>query len=253
MSSSNVQSHQDRSNIAKLKREADGSMKRPPSTFRNTIEKDGEFPPEKAWATRTLIVRQLKGLEDIISLTVTSPRMDPDGWPFANVDDFPGAEIDPLYNSKHIKDLYLKVDPDFSGRFTVPILWDKQKSTIVNNESSEIIRIFNSAFNHLLAREKAEIDLYPEVHRAEIDELNKWVYDTVNDGVYKAGFAASQSAYEAAVVPLFDSLDRLEKILAGKDYLIGDRLTEADVRLFVTINNPTRVVPLGPVPSILPL
>ncbi len=106
--------------------------------------------------------------------------MDPDGWPFANVDDFPGADNDPLHNSKHIKDLYFKVDPNFSGRFTVPILWDKQKSTIVNNESSEIIRIFNSAFNHLLPREKAEIDLYPEVHRAEIDELNKWVYDTVN-------------------------------------------------------------------------
>ena len=146
------------------------------------------------------------------------------------------------------------------NRFTVPVLWDTKHETIVNNESSEIIRIFNTAFNHLLPADKATLDLYPEELRSQIDELNGWVYDTVNsaclavltyeltvmsypcaahrrlaDGVYKSGFARSQQAYEDAVYKLFDSLDRLETILTGKDYLVGDRLTEADVRLFVTI------------------
>ena len=143
---------------------------------------------------------------------------------------------------------------------TVPLLWDKKHNTIVNNESSDIIRMFNTAFNNLLPKDRAELDLYPQAHRAEIDELNEWVYHTINspcispasittlltifpDGVYKAGFAKTQQAYEAAVIPLFESLDRLENVLTGKDYLVGDRLTEADVRLFVTIVN---VLPLYP-------
>ncbi|KAM5543471.1 hypothetical protein V8D89_002722 [Ganoderma adspersum] len=234
------------SDISKGKTEPDGSFKRKASSFRNFIEKGGEFAPEKdryhlyvsyacPWATRTLIVRKLKGLEDFIDVSVVSPKMGGNGWPFANVDAFPGADVDPLYGSHHIKDLYLSAKPDYDGRFTVPVLWDKQKKTIVNNESSEIIRIFNTAFNDQLPSDKAKLDLYPAPLRKEVDELNEWVYDTVNNGVYKSGFASTQQAYEAAVVPLFQSLDRLEKILQGKDYLVGGQLTEADVRLFVTI------------------
>ncbi|OBZ67651.1 Glutathione S-transferase omega-like 2 [Grifola frondosa] len=279
------------SDITKMKPEEDGSFKRRASSFRRFIKKGGEFEPEKGryhlyvsyacpWATRTLITRVLKGLENFIDVSIVSPHMGCDGWPFANVDAFPGATTDPLHNAEHVKDLYLRADPEYDGRFTVPVLWDKKTGTIVNNESSEIIRMFNSAFNALLPADKAAVDIYPEAHRAEIDGINEWVYDTVNNGVYKAGFASTQAAYEAAVVPLFASLDRLEKMLTGKDYLVGDRLTEADVRLFVTIlywNNPAfsmtcnfehikthyywshtfinphRVIPVGPIPNILPL
>jgi len=238
--------HQIQSDIGVMKVEDDGSFKRKASTFRNWIKKGGEFEPEKGryhlyvsyacpWATRTLIMRKLKGLEDFISVTVVSPRMGAHGWPFKDADDFPDADVDSINGAKHVKDLYLGVQPDYSGRFTVPVLWDKKTKTIVNNESSEIIRMFNYEFNELLPEDKAKLDFYPEELRKDIDELNDWVYDTVNNGVYKSGFATSQTAYEAAVVRVFESLDRLEKILTGKDYLIGDRLTEADIRLFVTI------------------
>ncbi|KAH9050926.1 glutathione S-transferase [Lactarius deliciosus] len=299
------------SDIAKSTTEADGSFKRAASSFRNFVQAGGQFPPEKdryhlyvsyacPWATRTLILRKLKGLEDIIPFTVVSPRMGTDGWPFASVDQFPGTDDDPLYQSQHVKDLYLRADPNFTGRFTVPVLWDKKQHTIVNNESSEIIRMFNSDFNSLVPEDKAKLDFYPEGLRKEIDELNEWVYDQINNGVYKAGFATTSQAYRAAV-----------GILKDKTYLIGDRLTEADIRLFVTIIrfdpvyvshfkcnlrtirygypnihlwlrrlywqndafqstadfehikthyfwshphiNPTRVVPIGPVPHILPL
>ncbi|KZT69201.1 glutathione S-transferase [Daedalea quercina L-15889] len=234
------------SDFSKMDRGQDGAFNRPPSQFRDWIEQGSKFEPEKEryhlyvsygcpWATRALIMRQLKGLEVFIPVTIVSPRIDEHGWPFANIDPFPGAEVDPLYSANHLKDIYLRVAPDYEGRFTVPVLYDKKTETIVNNESSEIIRIFNSAFNHLLSADKAKLDFYPEHLRKEIDELNTWVYDTVNNGVYKSGFAASQSAYEKAVYPLFESLDRLEKILDGKDYLIGNQLTEADIRLFVTI------------------
>lgn len=161
--------------------------------------------------------------------------MGANGWPFANVDKFADADVDPLYNSEHVRDLYFKADPNYSGRFTVPVLWDKKNHTIVNNESSEIIRIFNTAFNEMISEDKAGIDIYPQALRAEIDSINEWVYDTVNNGVYKAGFAKTQEAYQKAVIPLFDSLDRLEKMLTGKDYLVGGVLTEADIRLWVTI------------------
>ncbi|KAM6503265.1 Glutathione S-transferase, C-terminal-like protein [Amanita muscaria] len=234
------------SDPSELKTEADGSFKRPASTFRNSIEKGGEYEPERdryhlyvayscPWATRALIMRKLKGLEDIISVTVVSPRMDVHGWPFANVDNFPGADTDPLYESQHIKDLYLMASPDYQGRFTVPVLWDKKTHTIVNNESSEIVRIFNSAFNELLPEGKAILDFYPKALRKEIDELNEWIYDSINNGVYKTGLATQQEAYEKAVTKVFEGLDEVEKILTGKDYLLGDRLTEADIRLFVTI------------------
>ncbi|KAF7319088.1 Glutathione S-transferase [Mycena chlorophos] len=226
--------------VNKLQREPDGSFKRVQSTFRNFIEPGGKFEAEKdryhlyvsygcPWATRTLIVRKLKGLESIIPVTCVSPRLSKDGWAF------PGTDVDPLFNASYIKDIYLRADPDFSTRFTVPVLWDKKLGTIVNNESSEIIRIFNSAFNHLLPAEKAALNLYPENLRAEIDQINEWVYTDINNGVYKAGFASTQSAYESAVIKLFESLDRVAEILKGRDFLVGEQLTEADVRLFVTI------------------
>ena len=173
--------------------------------------------------------------------------MGANGWPFASVDPFPAANEDPLFQSEHIKDIYLRVDPSFNGRFTVPVLFDKKKNTIVNNESSEIIRMFNSEFNHLLPADKAAIDLYPEDLRAEIDEVNAWVYDDINNGVYKSGFATSSDAYRAAVVKVFAALDRVESMLDGKTYLVGDRLTEADVRLFVTIVRKAGREPYRPV------
>ncbi|KAF8182064.1 glutathione S-transferase [Pholiota molesta] len=308
--------------ITKMKREPDGSFKRADSAFRNQIEKGGRFEPAPdryhlyvsyacPWATRTLIVRKLKGLEDLIPVSVVSPHMGANGWPFASVDSFPGATIDPLYQSEHMKDLYFKADPNYGGRFTVPVLWDKKTHTIVNNESSEIIRIFNTAFNEFIPKEKAALTYYPEELRAEIDKINDFVYPGINNGVYRSGFATTQAAYEKAVTEVFDALDKAEKILEGKDYLVGGRLTEADIRLFVTIIrfdpvyvghfkcnfrtirdgyptihrwlqklywnipafkectnfehikthyywshqtiNPTRIVPLGPVPNILPL
>ncbi|KAI4528924.1 hypothetical protein K525DRAFT_244802 [Schizophyllum commune Loenen D] len=227
----------------------DGSYQRPASQFRSTIEKKGQFPPERdryhlyvsyscPWATRTLIVRKLKGLEDIISFTPVVPRLGQQGWPFYNEADeyttHPGAEPDPLYGSSHVKDLYFRAQSDYNGRFSVPVLWDKKQHTIVNNESSEIIRIFNTAFNELLAPEFAAVDLYPSELRPKIDELNEWIYPQINNGVYRAGFATTQEAYEKAVLGLFDGWDKVEKILSTNEYLLGDRLTEADVRLWVT-------------------
>ncbi|OSX61179.1 hypothetical protein POSPLADRAFT_1146149 [Postia placenta MAD-698-R-SB12] len=234
------------SDIGKMPSSSDGSFNRKPSTFRNFIEKGGKFEPEKGryhlyvsyacpWATRALIMRKLKDLEDFIDVSVVSPRMGSDGWPFATADAFPDADADPLFGAQHIKDLYLRVNPEYDGRFTVPILWDKHTGAIVNNESSEIIRMFNSAFNDLLPGDAAARDFYPGPLRAQIDEVNGWVYDTVNNGVYRSGFATSQAAYETAVRALFDSLDRLEGMLKGKEYIVGDQLTEADIRLFVTI------------------
>jgi len=159
------------------------------------------------------------------------------GWPFkqGSEHEIAGMQDDPLYGFSHLRELYFKVNPEYTGRFTVPVLWDKKAETIVNNESSEIIRMLNTAFNDQLPAEEAALDLYPEALRAEIDSVNEWVYDTVNNGVYKTGFSTTQTAYETAIKPLFASLDRLEGMLAGKDYLVGDRLTEADVRLFTTI------------------
>jgi len=232
--------------ISRSKMSGDGSFNRKPSTFRNQIEQGGQFEPEKGryhlyvsyacpWATRTLIVRKLKGLEDFIGLTVVSPRMGNHGWPFAVSDAFPGAGDDPHEKAQHVKDLYLHAAPDYDGRFTVPVLWDTKHRTIVNNESSEIIRIFNTAFNHVLPPEFAKVDLYPANLHGEIDSLNEWVYSDVNNGVYRSGFATTQPAYEEAVKKLFVALDKLESILKGKDYVVGDTLTEADVRLWVTI------------------
>lgn len=196
------------------------------------------------WAHRTLIVRKLKGLAPLISVSVVHWHMDDQGWRFPTEEELAsGADVgtqDHLYSLDRIKKLYYKADPEYNGRFTVPVLWDRKLETIVNNESSEIIRMLNSAFNGLVAKEHAQIDLYPADLQAPIDEINGWVYDTINNGVYKAGFATAQEVYEKEVLSLFKHLDKVEALLQEKPatdgrYLLGDRLTEADVRLYTTI------------------
>ncbi|MFD1157089.1 glutathione S-transferase family protein [Roseovarius aestuarii] len=182
------------------------------------------------WAHRTLIFRVLKGLSDHIGVSVVHPDMIADGWTFD--DSYPWATGDRLHGLPFVRDLYLKVDPDISGRVTVPILWDRERETIVSNESAEIIRMFNCAFDGITGNTD---DYWPEVLREKIEPINQRIYDTVNNGVYKAGFATSQDAYDAAVVPLFDSLVWLEQRLAGNRYLMGEQITEADWRLFTTL------------------
>ncbi|NNK67726.1 MAG: glutathione S-transferase family protein [Rhodobacteraceae bacterium] len=182
------------------------------------------------WANRTMIFRKLKGLEDIISISVVHPDMLSDGWTFDT--DFDGATGDTLYGLPFLRDIYLKADPDTSGRVTVPVLWDKKRETIVSNESSEIIRMFNSAFDHLTGNTD---DYWPEEMRDAIEEVNERIYHTLNNGVYKSGFATSQDAYDSAVGELFDTLDWLEDRLSTRRYLMGDRITEADWRLFPTL------------------
>ncbi len=226
-----------------------GAFKRDTSRFRNWVTADGSAGPSgeggfKAeagryhlyvshacpWAHRTLIFRAIKGLEGLIDVSVVHPDMLDDGWTFAT--DFDGTTGDTLLGTQFLRDVYVRADPKISGRVTVPILWDKQTGRIVSNESSEIIRMFNSAFNDLTGNTD---DYYPEALREQIDTVNERVYDTVNNGVYKAGFATTQDAYVAAVGPLFDSLDWLEQILFSNRYLTGDTLTEADWRLFTTL------------------
>ena len=225
-----------------------GRFVRSESQFRNWVTADGAPGPSgdggfKAepgryhlyvsyacpWAHRTLIFRALKGLESMISLSVVNWHMDERGWNFAPG---PGVIPDPIHDAKALADVYVAADPKYSGRVTVPVLWDKQRKTIVNNESSEIIRMLNGAFDGLGAKPG---DYYPKDLRTEIDALNARIYDTVNNGVYKAGFATSQAAYEEALTPLFETLDFLEERLASRRYLCGDRTTEADWRLFTTL------------------
>jgi len=226
----------------------DKAFRRTESTFRNWITPDGSpgptgeggFPaaPDRyhlyvclacPWAHRTLIVRALKGLEDVISVDIVNPHMGPEGWNFETV---PGATGDRVNGKAFLHEIYTQADPDFTGIVTVPVLWDKHRGTIVNNESSEIIRMFNSAFEPW-ARHK--VDLVPEHLRAAIDELNAVIYDDVNNGVYKAGFARDQAAYEAAYDALFARLDELDARLASRRFLLGDTPTEADWRLFPTL------------------
>ncbi|KAI8323229.1 hypothetical protein GQ54DRAFT_258605 [Martensiomyces pterosporus] len=226
----------------------DGEFRRQVSSFRSQVEAspDAEFPAEAGryhlyvsyacpWAHRTLIVRKLKGLEKLISVSVVHYLLGPNGWEFASPDEVPGATLDDINGVKYIRELYFKAEPEYSARYTVPVLWDKKKQTIVNNESSEIIRIFNTAFDGLVEPEYRGINFYPEDLRAQIDEVNEWIYDTVNNGVYKSGFATKQEVYENHCRTLFESLDRIEDILAKSEFLVGDRLTEADLRLFTTI------------------
>lgn len=182
------------------------------------------------WAHRTLIFRELKGLQPHIDVSTVNPLMLNDGWTFAT--DFPDATGDKLFGLPFLRDIYLRADPKASGRVTVPILWDKQRETIVSNESAEIIRMLNSAFDGLTGNDD---DYYPEALRPQIDAMNTRIYEPVNNGVYKAGFATSQEAYDEAIGPLFQSLDWLEELLSTNRYLLGAQLTEADWRLFTTL------------------
>jgi putative glutathione S-transferase len=182
------------------------------------------------WAHRTLIFRTLKGLEEAISVTRVAPHMGAEGWSFAP--DAPDGDVDPINGAGRLFEVYRAADPHYSGRVTVPVLWDKQRATIVNNESAEIIRMLNAAFDDVGAKPG---DYYPEQLRTEIDTLNERIYETVNNGVYRSGFAGSQEAYEEAVVPLFETLDQLDERLATRRFLLGGRITEADWRLFTTL------------------
>jgi putative glutathione S-transferase len=166
-------------------------------------------------------------------VSVVHPHMDDLGWRFNGTSNetFPAATSDKVYGLERIRDLYFKADPGYKARFTVPVIWDKKQETIVSNESSEIIRFLNDAFDGELSKEKADLDFYPQDLRKEIDELNDWVYSDINNGVYKSGFATTQEAYENAVKPLGDAMQRVEKILSdGRDFLVGGKLTEADIR-----------------------
>ncbi|KAI1823856.1 glutathione S-transferase [Xylaria intraflava] len=234
-----------------------GEFKRQASSFREWISNapDARFRPEKGryhlyvsyacpWAHRTLIARKLKGLEDFVSFSVVHWHMGEKGWRFPTAEDkdAPGENVipDPLPGHEsftHLRQLYFSVEPEYQGRFTVPVLFDKKTNTIVNNESSEILRMFGSAFNAHLPAEYAAIDLYPEHLRAQIDEVGAWTYDAINNGVYKSGFATTQEAYERNVVAVFEALDRVEAQLgkSGGPFIFGDVLTETDVRLYVTL------------------
>ena len=229
-------------------KETGGKFKRAQSQFRDWVTVDGEPAPGRErgfkaepgryhlyvswacpWASRTLIFRKLKKLEDVISLSVVHHFMGENGWTFLEED---GATGDTLYGLDYLHQIYSKADPIYSGRVTVPVLWDKQEETIVSNESSEIIRMLNSAFD---AWGDASVDFYPRQLRAEIDAVNDLVYPAINNGVYRAGFATTQEAYEEAFRELFSALDTLEERLSRQRYLVGDRLTEADWRLFTTL------------------
>jgi len=222
-----------------------GEFVRKPSTFRNEITAGGEFEPEKGryhlyvsfacpWAHRTLIVRKLKGLEDVISFTVVDYFMGRNGWRFNP--DLRGCEKDPVYDANYMREVYLKASPGYEGRITVPVLFDKKTKSIVNNESSEIIRMFNAAFNEFCSNDQQrKLNYYPENLRDKIEEVNAWVYPNINNGVYRSGFATTQEAYNKAVRGVFEHLDRLEEILSKQRYLVGTQLTEADIRLYTTL------------------
>ncbi len=225
-----------------------GRFVRQESSFRNWITRDGSAGPTgtggfKAeadryrlyvalicpWASRTLIARKLKGLEEIIPVTVVNPRLDDQGWSFGG---FPGADEDPLYNAQHLHELYTRADPHVSGRATVPVLWDEKLGVMVNNESADIVRMFDTAFEDIAP---SGIRLAPDELVEEIDRESAQIYRLYNNGVYKAGFASSQDAYDEAVTQLFEEMARIEERLSdGRAFYFGDRLTETDIRIFVT-------------------
>lgn len=226
----------------------DGEFARSESQFRNWVTKDGNAGPTgdagfKAeagryhlyvslacpWAHRVLILRRLKGLESMISVSVVNPLMAEHGWTF---DEAPGVISDPIINARYMYQIYTATDPNYSGRVTIPVLWDKQQHCIVNNESAELIRMLNSAFDDIGATPG---DYYPHALRGDIDKFNAKIYPNVNNGVYKAGFATTQRAYEQAVMPLFATLDELDQHLSHHRYLAGEQITEADWRLFTTL------------------
>ena len=219
-----------------------GSFKRASSVFRNKISSNhSTYLPETnryhlyvsyacPWAHRTLIFRKLKNLENHISVDYVHPDMLEMGWSFEK--NFPGTSGDSLHNKRYVHEIYQLSDKDISTKATVPILWDKKTRTIVNNESAEIIRIMNDAFNDIT---KNKDDYYPEKFRDQIDSINDTIYENINNGVYRSGFSKTQNSYEEAVKNLFTSLDIVNDILEGRDYLVGDILTEADIRLVPTL------------------
>nr|WP_154926878.1 glutathione S-transferase family protein [Pantoea agglomerans] len=220
-----------------------GAFVRQTSGFRHFISSDGstEFAAEPdryhlyvalicPWASRALMARKLKGLESMISVTVVEPQLGAQGWRFGT---FPGAQQDPLNNAQYLHEIYTRVAPDYTGRATVPVLWDKKTGTIVNNESADIVRMFNSGFGD---QADNRIDLYPAALRQEIDALNESLYPRLNNGVYRAGFATTALSYQQAFNDVFSQLDELEALLSdGRTFLLGERLTESDIRLFVTL------------------
>ncbi|MCG7366718.1 glutathione S-transferase family protein [Pantoea sp. ACRSH] len=220
-----------------------GGFVRQTSSFRHWISSDGSTPfpaePDRyhlyvalicPWASRALIARKLKGLESVISVSVVAPQLGEQGWRFGG---FPGADRDTLNGASYLHELYTRADADFTGRATVPVLWDKKTQTIVNNESADIVRMFNSGFGDLADN---RIDLYPSALRAEIDALNAAIYPRLNNGVYRAGFATTQLSYQQAYSDVFEQLNELEARLAdGRTFLFGERVTETDIRLFVTL------------------
>ncbi|WP_019606499.1 glutathione S-transferase family protein [Teredinibacter turnerae] len=230
-------------------KDTDGEFVRQTSSFRNWITPDGSAGPTGSdgfkaepgryhlyvayicpWASRALMVRALKNLDSLISVSVLNPQLTDQGWAFEG---FPGATRDDIYGLTYMHELYTKADPEFTGRATVPVLWDKQRETIVNNESADILRMLNKAFEGLGT---AGPDLYPQDLASDIDALNKRLYENLNNGVYQAGFATRQAVYEEAYTKVFATLDDLEARLAdGRPFLLGERLTETDVRLFVTL------------------
>ena len=225
-----------------------GGFVRQISSFRNWVTPDGRPGPTGTggfaaepgryhlyvalicpWASRTLIARRLKGLEDVITVSVVEPALTDQGWRFG---DYPGADRDTLNGATYMHELYTRADPHFTGRATVPVLWDRKTGTIVSNESADIVRMMNSGFGDLASGP----DLYPQDLRAEIDALNDWVYPRLNNGVYRAGFATTQVAYDEAFHDVFAALDALEDRLSdGRAWLMGDRITETDLRVFVTL------------------
>ncbi len=227
--------------ISQFPRESsNGSFKRQKSIFRSIIDEEGQYKQEKGryhlylsyacpWAHRTLIVRELKELDAVVSVSFVNPIRDDKGWCFESENN---QYIDPLNGFSYLMEAYKIMDSKYDMRVTVPVLWDKQTKQIVNNESSDIIIMLNSKFNQYT---DSKLNLYPEELKIEIDELNQYIYSNINNGVYKCGFAANQEVYEGEVANLFNALDKIELRLAGRTYLVGDRLSLADIRLFVTL------------------
>ncbi|MFC6992584.1 glutathione S-transferase family protein [Haladaptatus sp. GCM10025707] len=221
----------------------DGEFERQSTMFRDWIEDDpeAEYPAEAGryhlyiswacpWAHRTALIRSLRGLEDVISMDVVDPYRDEGGWQFTP--EKAGCTADSINDFDYLRETYLEADPNVTGRVTVPVLWDKETGTIVNNESEEILRMLDTAFADF---GNTEVTLYPEGYREEIDDIIDAIYEPINNGVYRAGFADSQDAYENAVTELFDNLDYWEDVLEDQRYLAGDRLTEADICMFTTL------------------
>ncbi len=221
------------------KESSDGRFVRSTTTFRDRVTADGSsgFPAEVGryhlyvswacpWAHRTAIMRRLKGFEEEISLSSVRPYMGEDGWAFS------GAFPDPLYGVSHLRDIYARADPSYTGRVTTPVLWDRAEETIVNYESREVMNMLDTEFGDLATTHE---NFYPEERREEIERTLDELYDSVNNGVYRAGFARKQAAYDEAVTELFDALDRWENVLSGRRYLCGDRITEADWAFFTTL------------------